>query len=217
MDDLEDKGPRYRLVMFIAIAAIVVPGLFLMSWMGDNGVSALFSRLLGIEGPRPTRTVGALPTPTELVASAMPTVEQAATQTATTGAPATPTATLTPESTPTSPAVASPTPTSVPPTATPTVSAPPTATPTEEPVPTPTPRGDILGYGTAIPAYGGAAVMRESPTTDSEAVGSIPLGARVIVLSQVEGEAIDPVESRWWEVEYEGVTGFVYYKLIELD
>jgi hypothetical protein len=74
-----------------------------------------------------------------------------------------------------------------------------------------------LGYGTAIPAYGGAAVMREEPSTEAEAVGSIALDERVLVIRVVEGEAIDPVESRWWEVEYAGVRGFVYYKLISLD
>jgi hypothetical protein len=59
--------------------------------------------------------------------------------------------------------------------------------------------------------------MRDKPSTEAEAVGSIALDEQVLVIRVVEGEAIDPVESRWWEVEYAGVRGFVYYKLISLD
>ncbi len=69
----------------------------------------------------------------------------------------------------------------------------------------------------AVPAYGGAAVMRSEPSTEGAALISIPQGETVRVLGQVEGEAIDPVESRWWHVEYEGTTGYVYYKLIRLE
>ncbi|MHB1416926.1 MAG: SH3 domain-containing protein, partial [Chloroflexota bacterium] len=109
-----------------------------------------------------------------------------------------------------------PTATAVPPTQPPATSTTPPPPPTTAPEPTATPI-TALGYGTAIPAYGGAAVVRAEPTTDSEALASIPIGDRVLVIRVVQGDAIDPVEPRWWEVEYNGVRGFVYHKLISLD
>jgi hypothetical protein len=221
VDDPEDKGPRYRLVMFVALAAIVVPGFFLLSWIGDNGVNNLFRDLLGFGEPqaRATRTVGLQSTPTAQAAVVISPTATAMTSgeatpsavpaTATQSPPAT--ATAQPAATATAPPIATPTP--PPATATP----PPAPTATPAVAPTSTPPANILGYGTAIPAYGGAAVIRSEPETDSDAIGSIPVGERVMVYAIVQGEAIDPVESRWWDVEYEGVRGFVYYKLIALD
>ncbi len=220
MEEPEDKGPRYRLVMFVAIAAIVVPGFLLLNWIGENGVSKLFSDLLGLQGTRPRVTRTATPSPT---ATATPLAVATTSATATAVASATHTPTILPTtipptrtasaSSPTQTKPPAPSPTAAPPTPTPL----PPATPTPRPAPTKTPVPEALGYGTAVPAYGGAAVIRRQPTTESDAVGSIPLGERVLVFRLVEGEAIDPVESRWWEIEYAGVHGYVYYKLIRLD
>ncbi len=224
MEEPEDEGPRYRLVMFVAIAAIVVPGFLLLNWIGENGVSKLFSDLLGLQGARPRVTRTATPTATATatpLAITSPTTTPAAGGSATLTPPtqmSTGTATAVP---PTRTAVSpTPIPTKQPapsPTAAAPTPTPPPASPTPRPSPTATPAPETLGYGTAVPAYGGAAVIRQQPTTESEAVGSIPLGERVLVFRIVEGEAIDPVESRWWEIEYAGVHGYVYYKLIRLD
>lgn len=219
MEEPEDKGPRYRVVMFFALAAIVIPGFLLLNWIGDNGVSKLFRSLVGLDQPRPRVTRTATPT-AEATATFVATSTVVASPTATASAAAppgrTPTASPTAPATPTALAP-SPVATEVRPATATSTPEPPPPTPTLKPAPTATPLPEHLGYGTAVPAYGGAAVIRAEPTTDSAAIGSIPLDERVLVLRIVEGEAIDPVESRWWEVEYGGVRGFVYYKLIRLD
>ncbi|MHB1132440.1 MAG: SH3 domain-containing protein [Chloroflexota bacterium] len=219
VDEPEDKGPRYRMVMLITIAAIIVPALFLLSWLGDNGLNNLFRQFLGMDNsPRVTRTATPLATVVAIQSpSATATITAARTGTAAATAAVKATETLAvPTATPTSkPAQAPATPTrAAVATATP-VPPKPAATNTPRPAVTPTPAG--LGWGSATPAYGGAAVIRAKPSSDSEGLGSIPLGERVFVHRQVQGEAIDPVESRWWEVTYQGVRGYVYYKLIKLD
>ncbi|MHB1006560.1 MAG: SH3 domain-containing protein [Chloroflexota bacterium] len=224
MDGPEDKGPRYRLVMFVAIAAIVGPGLFLLNWIGDNGVNNLFRSLVGLDQPRPRVTRTATPAGTIVAvttSAANPTGPATVTFTSTVvpSPAATALATAQPVRTtaPTSQATLPPTATrTLAPSATNTPR-PPTATPTLKPQPTPTPKTNYLGRGVAVPAYGGAAVVRAKPNTDAEALASIPLDDQVLVLRLVEGEAIDPVESRWWEVDYGDVHGFVYYKLIKLQ
>ncbi len=217
MDEPEDKGPRYRLVMFIAIAAILVPGWLLLTWVGDNGVNNLFRSFLGMNGAaRVTRTV--LPIST---APATATVVPSLTTTPTAAASASPAKTVTvpPPTATKAPATPTVRPTQAPATQVPAATAtpvPPKPTATNAPRPaTPTPAG--LGWGAAVPAYGGAAVIRAEPDSSSAALASIPLGDRVYVLRIVEGEAIDPVEPRWWQVDYQGVHGFVYWKLIKLD
>lgn len=225
MDGPEDKGSRYRLVMFIALAAIVGPGFFLLNWIGDNGVNNLFRQILGMDAARPrvTRTVSPEPS---AIAAATPVPEPTASATASGNGVEKPTPEVMPTATapvpaapttsvPTSVPTVEPSATPVPPTAIPPPPA--TETPRPSPAPTRTPNPDALGYGTAVPAYGGAAVIRAAPNTEAEAVGSIPLEEQVLVIRIVEGEAIDPVESRWWEVEYGDVHGFVYHKLITLN
>lgn len=222
MDEPEDKGPRYRWVMFVAIVAIVGPGFFLLNWIGDNGVGRLFSSFLGLDQPRPrvTRTASPSAAPTVVVVAATSTAipTASATGAAPTASVASPskTATRQPTRVPVTPTAVPVPPTTAPVPTTP--PPPPPATATARPAPTPTPEPPVgLGYGTAVPAYGGAAVIRAKPTTDSQALGSIPLGDQVFVVRIVEGEAIDPVESRWWEVDYGGIHGFVYHKLITLN
>lgn len=100
------------------------------------------------------------------------------------------------------------------------ISTTPTASPTPTPVPaTPTPPGPqrpapISGIGVAKPAGGGGAILREQPSTTSAWIASVPTGAKVEVLRVVEGEAVDPVEPRWYQVKYAGKTGYLYFKLI---
>lgn len=57
-------------------------------------------------------------------------------------------------------------------------------------------------------------MLREQPSTKSKSLAGIPTGTRVEILRIVQGEAIDPVEPRWYEVRYSGMTGYVYFKLI---
>ena len=68
-----------------------------------------------------------------------------------------------------------------------------------------------------IPASGTiltAARLRSQPTTDSEQLGVLPEGATVRIKNILDGEAVDPVEPRWYHVTYEDLEGYVYYSLI---
>ncbi len=68
-----------------------------------------------------------------------------------------------------------------------------------------------------IPATGTiltAARLRSQPTTDSEQLGVLPEGATVKIKNILDGEAVDPVEPRWYHVTYEDLEGYVYYSLI---
>lgn len=100
------------------------------------------------------------------------------------------------------------------------ISTTPTVSPTPAPVPatptSPAPQRPepINGIGVAKPAGGGGAILREQPSTKSAWIASVPTGAKVEVLKVVEGEAVDPVEPRWYQVKYAGKIGYLYFKLI---
>lgn len=61
-------------------------------------------------------------------------------------------------------------------------------------------------------------VLRKEPSTQSAKVALIPVGAKVEVLRVVEGKpgdpGIDPKEPRWYQVRFNNVAGYVYFKLI---
>jgi len=85
------------------------------------------------------------------------------------------------------------------------------------PAPEPTPTTSSIRQsttGVAQPAGGGGAVLREQPSTKSKAVAGIPNGEKVEILEIVQGEAIDPVEPRWYHIRFGEKTGYVYFKLI---
>jgi hypothetical protein len=66
-------------------------------------------------------------------------------------------------------------------------------------------------------AYGGGANLRAAPNQTSALVTFLRVGTRVEILQVVRGEAIDPIESRWWQVRVGSVTGYLYYKLVTPD
>ena len=68
--------------------------------------------------------------------------------------------------------------------------------------------------GTIRAAYGNGAILRASPSQSAPAEGIIPIGSQVTVLGVVKGEAIDPVEPRWWHIRWHNLQGYVYYKLL---
>lgn len=112
-----------------------------------------------------------------------------------------------------------------PPTAVPAATAtkPPAATPTPikpTPMPTatqsPTPPSEEARPARITSSGGEGAVLRKQPTTASEALAYLSHGTRVEVLQLVTGEAIDPVEPRWYQIRYGSLTGYVYFKLIVL-
>lgn len=70
--------------------------------------------------------------------------------------------------------------------------------------------------GTARP-QASAAIIRREPTTKSPRLGAIPYGARVDILGIEGGEAAEPADNRWFQVNYQGVRGFVYAQLIVPD
>ncbi|MBI2938969.1 MAG: SH3 domain-containing protein [Chloroflexi bacterium] len=157
----------------------------------------------------------ATPTPTSTVADVVLIDKRPPTRT--------PTLTITPRPSVTPTETETPVPTPPPPTATlepstrtptPTATLTPTLTATP-PSPTATPtRGR---FGTTRAAYGGGVAVRAQPSSQSPAVESIPVGTRVQLLDLVVGEAIDPVEPRWYLVQFSRGRGYVYYKLIAPD
>ncbi len=60
------------------------------------------------------------------------------------------------------------------------------------------------------------AILRRDPTSKSSALAIVPFGAKVVVLGEVQGEAIDPAESRWYHISYNGHDGYVYFKLVQV-
>ncbi|HLG52202.1 MAG TPA: SH3 domain-containing protein [Chloroflexota bacterium] len=127
--------------------------------------------------------------------------------------PPTSTPTAVPTVTPTSvPVVTTPIVPDVVPTLTPT--APPSPSPTGPPRPRATPAPEKAGV---VKTSGGqAAVLRSGPTTKSTAVATIPNGAKVSVYGFAYGEALEPGESRWYHVVYNGHQGYLYVKLVQV-
>lgn len=86
----------------------------------------------------------------------------------------------------------------------------------EAPVPTALASPPWPRKGTARP-QASAAIIRREPTTKSPRLGAIPYGARVDILGVESGEAAEPADNRWFQVDYQGVRGFVYARLIVSD
>jgi hypothetical protein len=123
------------------------------------------------------------------------------------------------------PTVAVPTPTPVPPTLT-ALPSPPALTPvppTPEPQPATNPAPAVTAPTPAPGAKSGTihtndrqpAIMRRDPNSKATALAIIPYGATVSLFSIIQGETIDPGESRWWHAKYNGRDGYIYYKLVQ--
>ncbi len=70
--------------------------------------------------------------------------------------------------------------------------------------------------GTIKPEGGGSTNLRiKAATMNSPVIRILPNEAKVRILRVVEGEAVSPGEPWWYEIEFEGSTGFVYYRLVE--
>ncbi len=59
------------------------------------------------------------------------------------------------------------------------------------------------------------ALLRTGPDQKSEVVGILPTGATLSVTRMVQGAAVQNGEARWFLVEYDNMTGYVYYGVLE--
>ena len=158
--------------------------------------------------PTISRPEVASPTPADTATPPATTPTPAPTETrASTETVAVPTDTTTPEATATRlPATSTPQPTA----------------PLDQPVPTTLPPKVSLTPGAAlgtIRVAGGStgAYIRQRPTMDSPSLVLLRPGVRVEILEVVFGQAIDPVEPRWYHIQFAGLSGYAYYKLVKPD
>ncbi|HEY8885179.1 MAG TPA: SH3 domain-containing protein, partial [Chloroflexota bacterium] len=57
---------------------------------------------------------------------------------------------------------------------------------------------------------------RKEPQAKATAVGTLPYGATASILGVVQGQAVDPGESRWYKIAVNGHEGYVYAKYVVL-
>jgi Bacterial SH3 domain len=57
---------------------------------------------------------------------------------------------------------------------------------------------------------------RKQPQAKATAVGTLPYGTKVTILGVVQGQAVDPGESRWYKIAVNGHEGYVYAKYVVL-
>ncbi len=82
--------------------------------------------------------------------------------------------------------------------------------------PAPLSANQLPRAGTIKPEGGGSTNLRiKAATVNSPVIRILPNEAKVRILRVVEGEAVSPGEPWWYEIEFEGSTGFVYYRLVE--
>ena len=60
------------------------------------------------------------------------------------------------------------------------------------------------------------AIIRREANIKSTAVAIAPFGARVDVLGIVQGQAVEPGETRWYHISYGGHQGYMYFKLLQV-
>ncbi|MCL4535030.1 MAG: SH3 domain-containing protein [Bacteroidetes bacterium] len=106
------------------------------------------------------------------------------------------------------------------PTAMASIPTPPAASTTPTPAPggrlPPLAANQLPRPGVIRPEGGGSTNLRIKPATvNSPVIRILPAEAKVRILRVVEGEAVSPGEPWWYEIEFEGSTGFVYYRLVE--
>jgi hypothetical protein len=70
--------------------------------------------------------------------------------------------------------------------------------------------------GRVRPAGGGSARLREKPNVASKELQIVPYGAPVEIIDTVQGQAVEPSESRWYQVKYGSLTGYIYFKLVAI-
>jgi N-acetylmuramoyl-L-alanine amidase len=121
-----------------------------------------------------------------------------------------------PPAIPTSPAPApsaSPAPSTSPapaPTAKPSPSPTPSS-PAATPSPTPRPSGQRLGR---VKGIGQGVTMRVEPKTTGTTVMTLPEDTQVVIVQAYVGEAANGEEARWFRVQVDGKTGYIYAPLV---
>ncbi|HUE75222.1 MAG TPA: SH3 domain-containing protein [Chloroflexota bacterium] len=70
--------------------------------------------------------------------------------------------------------------------------------------------------GRVSPSGGGSARLREKPNVASKDLQIVPFGAPVEIIDTVQGQAVEPNESRWYQVKYGSLTGYIYFKLVAI-
>jgi hypothetical protein len=107
-------------------------------------------------------------------------------------------------------------------TAVPTAAAPPVTAPTPPPVAAPA----VKPTATRPPAAQNTATIkspdrqpvfyRKAPQAKAAVVGTLPYGATVTILGVVQGQAVNPGESRWYKIAVTGHEGYVYAMYVVL-
>jgi len=82
------------------------------------------------------------------------------------------------------------------------------------PVPAPAPaaasgKTGVVTTANRIPVY-----LRKDPTSKSTVVAVVPSGSKVDIRGVVTGEAVDPTESHWYKVGFNGKVGYIYSKYV---
>jgi hypothetical protein len=57
-------------------------------------------------------------------------------------------------------------------------------------------------------------VLRRDASSKSAKIVSMPDGAKVQIIRQVTGEAVEGQDARWYLVKYKDVTGYAYAKYV---
>lgn len=80
------------------------------------------------------------------------------------------------------------------------------------PAPAPAPatgKTGVVKTQNRIPVY-----LRKDPTSKSTIVAVVPSGSNVDIRGVVTGEAVDPTESHWYKIGFNGKVGYIYSKYI---
>lgn len=89
-------------------------------------------------------------------------------------------------------------------------------TPTSEPTPSPSPTRQPTATQVAgqqlVAVY--SAFLRAEPEADAPILGVIAKDTEVEVLAVVRGQAVEGMEERWYKVEHNGTTGYVYFTML---
>lgn len=219
---------------WLLIAAVIIVGILLglvirgIFFPQQAPGSPVVGGIVGsptVKGALPGATTGAKsPVAGQATTPGAQATQPAGVPTTTVAAPAGPAATATPAAAgpggqPTAapsptPSQAAPPANNPPPPAAPTpTTAAPAAPPPAAPTATPTPQKFAIIAATS----GGGVNIRQQPTTASAVIGSIPNGARVAIITTVPGQALAPNNPNWYQVSYNGVTGYIYSNTVRLE
>ena len=89
-------------------------------------------------------------------------------------------------------------------------------TPPASPGPAATPGSPPTRLATIRSDLGRSARLREQPTRRSPVLAVIPQGSEIAIAGTSTGEAVDPGNSTWYVVRWQGRQGYVYAGLVDL-